>query len=110
MALIRLDHVPETVQVNLPLYIILPDPGPMGSLPVRKRKVLYLLHGLSDDASAWRSRAQQHAGGALRDRERVGPGIARQQALRERNLGRPDQQRRVHRDSMKPQMSRISSS
>ena len=27
MALIRLDHVPETVKVNLPLYIILPDPG-----------------------------------------------------------------------------------
>jgi len=53
MALIRLDHVPETVQVNLPLNIILPDPGRMGSLPVRKRKVLYLLHGLSDDASAW---------------------------------------------------------
>lgn len=53
MALIRLDHVPETVQVNLPLTIILPDPGKMGSLPVRERKLLYLLHGLSDDASAW---------------------------------------------------------
>lgn len=53
MALIRLDHVPETVQLNLPLYIILPDPGKMGSLPLRQRKVLYLLHGLSDDASAW---------------------------------------------------------
>lgn len=53
MALIRLDHTPETVQVNLPLNIILPDPGKMGNLPVRNRKVLYLLHGLSDDASAW---------------------------------------------------------
>jgi putative tributyrin esterase len=53
MALIRLDHVPGTVQVNLPLNIILPDPVEMGSLPVRERKVLYLLHGLSDDASAW---------------------------------------------------------
>ncbi len=53
MALIRLDHVPETVQVNLPLYLLLPDPGNMGRLPVAKRKVLYLLHGLSDDASAW---------------------------------------------------------
>jgi hypothetical protein len=52
MALIRLDHVPGTVQVNLPLNIILPDPVEMGSLPVRDRKVLYLLHGLSDDASA----------------------------------------------------------
>ena len=53
MALIRLDHVPETVKVNLPLNIILPDPGKLGDLPLRERKVLYLLHGLSDDASAW---------------------------------------------------------
>jgi putative tributyrin esterase len=53
MALLRIDHVPETVMVNLPLNIILPDPGKMGSVPVSKRKVLYLLHGLSDDASAW---------------------------------------------------------
>jgi putative tributyrin esterase len=53
MALLRFDHVPETVKVNLPLYIILPDPGKMGGIPVAKRKVLYLLHGLSDDASAW---------------------------------------------------------
>lgn len=53
MALFRIDHVPETVKVNLPLNIILPDPGKIGSVPVAKRKVLYLLHGLSDDASAW---------------------------------------------------------
>ncbi len=53
MALIRIDHVPETVKVNMPLNIIVPDPGPMGIVPVRKRKVLYLLHGLSDDAGAW---------------------------------------------------------
>ncbi len=53
MALIHLDYVPETVKVNLPLHIILPDPGKMGGLPVARRKVLYLLHGLSDDASAW---------------------------------------------------------
>jgi S-formylglutathione hydrolase FrmB len=53
MALIRIDHVPETVKVNLPLYIILPDPGKMGDVPIARRKVLYLLHGLSDDGSAW---------------------------------------------------------
>jgi putative tributyrin esterase len=53
MALLRLEHVPETVKVSLPLYVILPDPGKMGDTPVAKRKVLYLLHGLSDDASAW---------------------------------------------------------
>jgi S-formylglutathione hydrolase FrmB len=53
MALLRFDHVPETVQVNLPLCVILPDPGKMAGLPVAGRRVLYLLHGLSDDASAW---------------------------------------------------------
>jgi S-formylglutathione hydrolase FrmB len=53
MALIHFDHVPETVKVNLPLNVIVPDPGMMTGMPVAKRKVLYLLHGLSDDASAW---------------------------------------------------------
>jgi len=53
MALIRMDHVPESVGVNLPLYIILPDPGKIGEVPLPRRKVLYLLHGLSDDGSAW---------------------------------------------------------
>jgi putative tributyrin esterase len=53
MALVRIDHVPETVGVNSPLYVIVPDPGKMGDLPVAGRKVLYLLHGLSDDGSAW---------------------------------------------------------
>ena len=53
MALLRLDHVPETAKVSLPLYMILPDPGKMGGVPVSQRKVLYLLHGLSDDGSAW---------------------------------------------------------
>jgi S-formylglutathione hydrolase FrmB len=53
MALLRIDHVPQTVQVNSPLYILLPDPGKMGDIPLARRKVLYLLHGLSDDGSAW---------------------------------------------------------
>lgn len=53
MALVRFDHVPESVRVNLPLNVVLPDPGQMGSVPVAGRKVLYLLHGLSEDASAW---------------------------------------------------------
>ena len=53
MALIRLDHVPETIGVNVPVNIILPDPGKIKNMPVRDRKVLYLLHGLSDDGSAW---------------------------------------------------------
>src|SRR5659263_392990 len=53
MALIRLEFVAATTRVNLPVYIVVPDPGSMGNLPMRKRKVLYLLHGLSDDGSAW---------------------------------------------------------
>ncbi|RJQ40665.1 MAG: esterase family protein [Anaerolineaceae bacterium] len=53
MALIRIDHTPQTAKVNLPLNMIVPDPGRMNDIPVRQRKVLYLLHGLSDDASAW---------------------------------------------------------
>ncbi len=40
MALLRIDHVPETVMVNLPLYIILPGPGEMRGLPVARRKAL----------------------------------------------------------------------
>jgi len=39
--------------LTLPLYVILPEPADMGDLPLRQRRVLYLLHGLSDDASAW---------------------------------------------------------
>jgi putative tributyrin esterase len=53
MALIRLDHVPQTTKVCQPLLVILPDPGKIGDVPVARRKVLYLLHGLSDDATAW---------------------------------------------------------
>ncbi len=53
MALLRIDHVPETVQLTLPVYVILPDPGKMEAVPLANRKVLYLLHGLSDDGSAW---------------------------------------------------------
>lgn len=53
MSLIRLDHVPETVKVNSPVNIILPDTGQIDEIPMQDRKVLYLLHGLSDDGSAW---------------------------------------------------------
>ena len=53
MALIHIDHTPQTTRVCQPLNIIVPDPGKMSNIPVRERKVLYLLHGLSDDASAW---------------------------------------------------------
>jgi S-formylglutathione hydrolase FrmB len=53
MALIQFDFTPETVKVCLPVYMIVPDPVRMGDVPVSERKVLYLLHGLSDNGSAW---------------------------------------------------------
>lgn len=53
MALLRIEHAPDTTRVNTPLYVILPDPGAMKGVGVAQRKVLYLLHGLGDDASAW---------------------------------------------------------
>ena len=53
MSLVQINHTPETVKVNLPLYVILPDPGEDGEMELTKRKVLYLLHGLSEDGSAW---------------------------------------------------------
>ena len=53
MALLQIDHVSEKVGVNLPLNLILPDDLTRGGKPLEERKVLYLLHGLSDDASAW---------------------------------------------------------
>jgi putative tributyrin esterase len=53
MALLRIDHNPESVGMTLPLYIILPEPGKIAGVSVARRKVLYLLHGLSDDGSAW---------------------------------------------------------
>lgn len=53
MALIRMDHLPESIKMNLPLNLIIPDPGEMKGVPLADRSVLYLLHGLSDDASAW---------------------------------------------------------
>ena len=53
MALIHLDHFSDSVGLNLPLYIALPEPGKLAETSLESCKVLYLLHGLSDDASAW---------------------------------------------------------
>lgn len=53
MALLHIDFTARSVGVNLPLNLILPDDCDRGGAPLAERKVLYLLHGLSDDASAW---------------------------------------------------------
>ena len=51
MTLLQINHVSQNVGVNLPLNLILPDD--YEAQPLEQCKVLYLLHGLSDDASAW---------------------------------------------------------
>lgn len=53
MALLQISHLPETIKVNLPLNVIVPDPPALRQVPLHARKVLYLLHGLSDDATGW---------------------------------------------------------
>ena len=53
MALIQLTHLPETIKVQSLVNIIMPDADALKKLPLKERPVLYLLHGLSDDASAW---------------------------------------------------------
>lgn len=53
MALLHITHKPESIKMDMPLDIIVPDPGAMGGVPVGQRKLLYLLHGLSDDSTAW---------------------------------------------------------
>jgi S-formylglutathione hydrolase FrmB len=53
MALFRVDHSSVCVKVNLPLYMILPSPGSLKEKTLADFRVLFLLHGLSDDASAW---------------------------------------------------------
>lgn len=53
MALIRLDHRPDSVQVNNPLQLIIPDTFTKSVATLEECQVLFLLHGLSDDASAW---------------------------------------------------------
>lgn len=53
MPLIRIEHTSKCVGVNLPLNVLVPEDYTLGGAPLEERKVLYLLHGLSDDASAW---------------------------------------------------------
>ena len=53
MALFRIDHSSESVGVNLPLNLILPNPAALKEKPLSSFNILFLLHGLSDDASAW---------------------------------------------------------
>ncbi len=60
MALIRIDHVSAAVQQTLPLNLILPDPA-RWDRPLSECPVLFLLHGLSEDAGAWLRNTQIEA-------------------------------------------------
>jgi putative tributyrin esterase len=54
MAHVRIDHLPGTSKVSLPLNIIVPDPAKMDGVPVSGRRVLYMLLGVSDDKTTWK--------------------------------------------------------
>ena len=53
MALFRIDHSSQSAGVNLPLNLILPNPAALQEKELSSFTILFLLHGLSDDASAW---------------------------------------------------------
>ena len=53
MALFRIDHSSQSVGVNLPLNLIVPNPLALQDKALSSFNILFLLHGLSDDASAW---------------------------------------------------------
>lgn len=53
MALLRLDHIPQTTKVNQQVFLIIPEPNQTAEKSLQDRKVIYLLHGLGDDASCW---------------------------------------------------------
>ncbi|AGZ44595.1 alpha/beta hydrolase [Actinoplanes friuliensis] len=50
MALIRCDFSSETLELGTSITVLLPEQRPAGSAPP---PVLYLLHGLTDDHTAW---------------------------------------------------------
>ena len=52
MALIRIEHVPKSVQQTIPLHMVLPDPVRWDG-PLKDQPVLFLLHGLGEDGGAW---------------------------------------------------------
>ena len=53
MALMTLDFYSEQLKMSTLITVIVPDSTWIGDTPLSKRKCLYLLHGLSDDATAY---------------------------------------------------------
>ena len=62
MAVLTLDFYSKELKMNTLLTVILPNSDHMGDTPLSKRRVLWLLHGLSEDATSWLrgSQIEQH--------------------------------------------------
>ena len=53
MAVLTMDFASKQLKMNTLLTVVLPDPSQMEDTPLSERKVLWLLHGLSEDATSW---------------------------------------------------------
>ena len=53
MALALVDFVSKELQMNTLVTVCFPDSVRTNGVPLSERKVLWLLHGLSDDGTAW---------------------------------------------------------
>lgn len=53
MAVATIDFRSEQLKMNTTVTVCFPDSIRMNGIPLSKRKVLWLLHGLSDDSSSW---------------------------------------------------------
>lgn len=53
MAIISLNFLSKELKMNTLVNMIVPDSERIGDKPLSERKVLWLLHGLSDNATAW---------------------------------------------------------
>lgn len=53
MAVMTLDFLSKELKMHTRVNMIVPDGERIGETPLSERKVLWLLHGLSDDSTAW---------------------------------------------------------
>lgn len=53
MAIIQFDFLSTELQMHTLVTMALPNSSDIGTRPLAARKVLYLLHGLSDDGTGW---------------------------------------------------------
>lgn len=53
MAVSFIDLRSDELKMNTTVTVCFPDPGRMNDTPISERQVLWLLHGLGDDSTAW---------------------------------------------------------